>query len=106
MAVALEPAGHERPRPRALATAGVTHPCAPGWPIVLRRWPDRPPALGHGHWPVIGDDSTDHICRDSWLVAGGKQMVLKVADTSDGPQTLEWTLELWDLERGSLLFAW
>src|SRR5260370_21968377 len=49
---------------------------------------------------------TDHICRDSWFLAGGKQMVLEVADTSGGPQTLEWTLEFWDLERGSLLFSW
>ena len=48
---------------------------------------------------------TDHICQDSWLVAAGKQMVLKVTDRSR-PDTLEWTLEWWDLERGSLLSSW
>src|SRR5215471_21118912 len=57
MAVALQPAGPEHPRPGALATAGLTHPCAPGWPILLRRWPDPHPELGHRYWPVVGDDS-------------------------------------------------
>src|SRR5690348_14913400 len=64
MAIPLEPAGPEHSRPPPLATAGLylfarllTHPCAPGWPIVLRRWPDQHPALGHGYWPVVGDDS-------------------------------------------------
>jgi WD40 repeat protein/serine/threonine protein kinase len=49
---------------------------------------------------------TDHTCWDSWLVADGKRMLLKVSDSPGAPQNLEWTFELWDLERGSLLFAW
>jgi len=43
----------------------------------------------------------DHSCLDSWLVAGGNEMLLRVADRLGGPQTLE----IWDLKRGVLLAA-
>src|SRR5882762_4354133 len=98
MAVALEPAGPEHPRPRALATAGLTHPCAPGWPVVLRRWPDQPPALGHGHWPVVGDDShrsglPGFLARSRWQTNApeGRRHVRRPTDRMDprivGPRT-------------------
>jgi WD40 repeat protein len=85
------PAGsriHVLPDGRSYYDVGPT--CIQRWDTVTGR--------------LLATIPTDHICGDSWLVAGGKQMVLKVANTS-GPDTLEWTLELWDLERGSLLFT-
>src|SRR5215510_10695429 len=94
MAVALEPAGPEHPPPPALATAGLylftrllTHPCAPGWPILLRRRPDQSPALGHGHRPVVGDDShrshlLGFLARGRWQTNGpeGRRHVSRPTD--------------------------
>ena len=45
---------------------------------------------------------TDNICGNSWLLADGKQMFLRIGDELGGPQKLE----MWDLKRGSLLSTW
>ncbi|MGO8698629.1 MAG: WD40 repeat domain-containing serine/threonine protein kinase [Limisphaerales bacterium] len=66
-------------------------------PTNLQRWDT---ATGQ----LLATIPTDHLCRDSLLVAGGKQMLLRVSDTRD-PHTPQ-TIELLDLERGSLLSTW
>jgi WD40 repeat protein len=66
-------------------------------PTSLQRWDTDAGRL-------LATIPTDRLCRDSWLVAGGKQMLLRVSDIRDmyTPQTIE----LLDLERGSILSTW
>jgi WD40 repeat protein len=64
-------------------------------PGIIQRWD-----MDTGR--LLATIPTDHICRDSWLVTGDKQMILRVADKETGP----YSLELWDLQRGSRLSAW
>jgi len=64
-------------------------------PSLFQRWDTETGRL-------LGTIPTPHICWDSWLVAGGKQMLMRVADKDDGPHTVE----RWDLASGSLLSAW